>query len=84
MGRSPKPLTILVHHEFLEWDEIKRLQEQGHSITAWGESGYDLVLSPEAWRMTPDLRPYLDLAIKAARKKKYGKEESNERSGPST
>ena len=79
MGKTPKPLTILVHPGLMEWAEIEALQEQGHRITGMdGDVGdnrdYDMILAPNAWRMTEDLRPYLDLAVKAARKAKYGKD----------
>ena len=81
MSKTPKPLTILVHPGLLEWAEIKALQEQGHIIADMGDSlllgplaDSDIILAPNAWRMTEDLRPYLDLAIKAARKVMYGKD----------
>ena len=79
VGRTPKPLTILVHPGLMEWAEVEALQEQGHRVTRMdGDVGdswdYDMILAPNAWRMTEDLRPYLELAIKSARKAKYGKD----------
>ena len=77
VGRTPKPLTILVHPGLMEWAEIKALREQGHEVCENQHGAledYDVILAPNAWRMTEDLRPYLDLAVKAARKVKYGKD----------
>ena len=73
MSKTPKPLTILVHHILLGWDEITALSAQGHTVFTLGDSA-DLILAPNAWRMTEDLRPYLELAVKAARTAKYGKD----------
>ena len=73
MGKTPKPLTILVHHTLLEWDEITALGAQGHTVFTLGDSA-DLILAPNAWRMLEELRPDLALAVKAARKVKYGKD----------
>ena len=79
MGKTPKPLTILVYPGLMEWAEIIALQEQGHKICK-GQymDDYDVILAPNAWRMTEDLRPDLDLAVKAARKAKYGKDKAKE------
>ena len=69
----------------MEWAEIKALQEQGHIIADMGDSlllgplaDSDIILAPNAWRMTEDLRPDLKLAIKAARKAKYGNAKAEE------
>lgn len=77
MGRSPKPLTICVHPDMVSWPEIKELSDKGHTII----TGFfpdvvqpDLILAPEAWRMTNQHRKYLPLAIAAARKIRYPKE----------
>lgn len=76
MGKTPKPLTILVHHTLLGWDEIRALEAQGHTIFTLGDSA-DLILAPNAWRMTEDLRSCLDLSVKAARRRKYGKPDTD-------
>lgn len=84
MGKSPKPLTILVSPSILEWPEIKELAEKGHIVFNLGtdlsdnslEDLYpDLILHEKAWRMDPQHRKYLPLAIQAARKIKYPKGE---------
>ena len=64
----------------MEWPEVVALQEQGHTIETedtslhgiLGLARYDLILAPNAWRMTEDLRPFLPLAIQAVRKARYG------------
>jgi len=61
MGRTSKPTIIAIASQFSSWDEIKALEAQGHEvrvISTWLE-GVDLILAPNAWRMTDDLRPYL-------------------------
>ena len=76
MGKTSKPLTLLVHPSMLAWEEIQALQAQGHTIVDAKDSAlYDAILLPNAWRMMLELRPYLDLVIKEARKAKYGKTE---------
>jgi len=61
MGRSSKPTIIAIASQFSSWDEIKALEAQGHEVrvmSTWLE-GVDLILAPNAWRMSPELRPYL-------------------------
>lgn len=79
MGKSSKPLTILVHPDIAAWVEVQKLAEQGHTVIAtyMGQSDLtvpDLILHPNAWHMTTQHRKYLPLAIAAARKKRYPKE----------
>jgi hypothetical protein len=77
MGKTQKPLTILVHPSLVETPEFRTLAAQGHTITSdlYLESAWDadIVFGPNCWRMTPELLPYLDLAIKGARGVKYPK-----------
>jgi hypothetical protein len=77
MGKTPKPLRMLVAPEILEWPEIKELQAQGHVIEAvptgpWWD--YDLVAGPRCWRMNERLKQYLPLTITEGRKVRYPKE----------
>lgn len=75
MGKTPKPLTILVHSDLFDTPEVQALAAKGHNIIqiAPPESlaNADLVIGPNCWRMTSELLPYLDLAIKGARGVKY-------------
>ena len=75
MGKTPKPLRISVSEDIAQWPEIVLLAKQGHLVTVHTatDMNCDLILDERAWRMTEELRPYLDMAIKAARKVKYGK-----------
>jgi len=86
VGKTPKPLRILVHPDLFGWPEIRALVAQGHHcVPLDGAGGHafevqeaDVILAPNAWRMTDDLREYLPLAIKAARKQRYPKEAGDE------
>ena len=85
MGKSPKPLSFLIHPSLIQSDEDRRriedLRAQGHVIQLMDggmrqidldlePQDADLVLGPNCWRAF-DLR-HLDLAIKSARSVKYG------------
>jgi len=96
MGKSPKPLSFLIHPSLVKSDEdrqrLRDLDRQGHRVTVMAPGvspdfqplfdgdyvvlcepdykGYDLILSPNAWRAFG--LHYLDLAIKSARSVKYG------------
>ncbi len=64
------PLTI---HVDLEWDQhpsVIALREQGHTVNAWEPLGVDLIMSTKAWNWNDSMWPYLDIALKAARKDK--------------
>lgn len=82
MGRAPKLLTILCHPDIADWDEVRALAAQGHTViktSSWFEEGIegegpDLILHPLAWRMDKAHRKYLSLAIAASRKLRYPKE----------
>ena len=84
MGKSPKPLYIVVDHAIAHWDEFQVLREQGHTVVNldglhdngvdrvevdWDRA--DVVFSPRAWQMDPSLRKYLKLSIQAARAARY-------------
>ena len=82
MGKTSKPLSILIHPS-LDGPDFDKLREQGHLVDVMGSAytngkvehslDYDLILSPTAWRMLPELLKYLPITLKAARKVKYGK-----------
>ena len=74
MGRTPKPLRILViGRATYDWPEIQALAAQGHVIE-WSDASPepDLVLGPACHMMTEAERPWLKEAIAAARKRRYG------------
>ena len=74
-----RPLKILVTTKSLFFsDEIKALNGKGHNVQPlvdenglWPEQ-YDVILGETCHKMTPELLPYLDEAVKTARKRKYG------------
>ena len=69
MGRTPasKRLRIGVDPAIRDWPEWAALAEKGHEIVDIGP-GCDIVMGPTCWRMCEELRKYLDVALKAARK----------------
>lgn len=76
MGKSPKPLSFLVHPSLVRDDDGSRqtlvdLEAQGHEIHFMDADGddYDIKIGPNCWRAF-DLK-YLDLAIKSARATKF-------------
>lgn len=76
MGRTPKPLTLLVTEDLIHTPEIQDLADKGHRIMLLelcSDPVPDIILSPLSWRMTPELLKYLDVAVKAARAQKYPK-----------
>lgn len=77
MGKTPKPLRILVDQAIATWPEIEALKAKGHEVEVV-DLGWDLVLGGACWRMNQALRRYLDVAVAAARKQRYPKEKSDD------
>ena len=76
MGKTPKPLTILVHPDLYSQPWVAELEAKGHIICnrtsdAWA---YDLILAPQACRFVPGMEFLLDEVVKGARRLKYPKE----------
>ena len=81
MGKTPKPLSFLIHPSLVQTsednDRLCELESQGHTVVRDVPSDvikhlhYDIILSPNAWRAF-DLK-HLDLAMKSARAVKYVK-----------
>ncbi len=75
MGRTPKPLCIIVLAPCNGWEEIRAYVEQGHEIIAFPDitdwEKADLILSDRAWFMDEAHRKYLDLAVSEARRRRY-------------
>ena len=79
MGRTSKPLYIVTVPKQSQWMEIMALREQGHTVLdatceriEWDK--VDIFLADFAHRMSEDERPWLDEAIKEARRRKYPKD----------
>ena len=64
------PLTISVDIEWFEHPEVIALREAGHTIRIGDNECFDLILSKKAWNWSDSHWPYLDIALKAARKDK--------------
>jgi hypothetical protein len=85
MGRSSKPLVIVALPPCSEWEELDKLEKQGHTVirNQDGLTGVnqfeelakaDIVLGSNCWRMDFKHKPYLALAIKEARMLRYPNE----------
>ena len=83
MGKTSKPLWILVDPSLLEWEEVQALKQQGHTIyiPPTDHTAPDIILGPICWRMDETLRTYLPLAIKEARQRRYGGTQGGTSSG---
>lgn len=80
MGRTPKPLTLLVDPSLEMLEGFQQLRDKGHWITSAPVSRegnpcsvweFDAVVGPTSWRMTRDLMKYLDPMLKGLRASKY-------------
>lgn len=76
MGRTSKPLYIVIGGQAGSWEEFDALASQGHIIKHletdeinWPE--VDVVLFEKAWRMDDLTRKYLGVALKEARMLRY-------------
>jgi hypothetical protein len=90
MGKTSKPLTIVALPPCDEWDELKRLEAQGHRVLRLAEHtaldgdavaiilDADLIIGGNAWRMTTQHSKYLPVAIKEARMLRYDVKEQRQ------
>ena len=72
MGKTPKPLRILVADPSLG-ASLAPYAEKGHEVVLDDLMGYDLIVGRQCWRMWPELTRYIDVAVKAAREGKTWK-----------
>ena len=68
MGKTSKPLTILVAQQWLTHEKVQALSDQGHQIQVAPEA--DLILSPAGWAWSDIMWPFLTLALKGARRRR--------------
>lgn len=75
MGRTSKPLNILVVHPEL-WAAgehvFLELKEKGHQVSFLDLSDWDLVMGLQTWRMSEPMLDYIPAVLKEVRKVKYG------------
>ncbi len=69
MGRTPIPLRILIHPIF-DGPEFDELRGKGHTVDVMTDSNYDLIVGPNAQRMTPELLSLLDVTLTRIRREK--------------
>jgi hypothetical protein len=84
MGKTSKPLKMLVGKEIWEWPEIQEMIKQGHDVKLGDLDRFDLVLASNARNMDNRLKKYLPIAMKDARKRRYGTTAKTTTSKPST
>ena len=70
MGKTSKPLVIVVAPEIAGWEEWQELREKGHKVHIDDVDEVDLFFGPRMWHMTEQHRRYLDVALKNARARK--------------
>lgn len=73
MGKTSKPLSILIHPSIADWDEWQELRDKGHTIEVMESSTHDVIFGPYCWRMEPLLKKYVTMAVAEARKVRYKK-----------
>lgn len=72
MGKTNQPLTIWVSAAWAGHDKIRELAEKGHIIKWMDDSeAFDLILHPSAHQWHDGLWGHLDVAVKAARGRRY-------------
>lgn len=72
MGKTTKPLVILVHESLINLPEIQELSEKGHTVKVFeADPQPDILLGPTCWRMTHALKKYVKMAVDEARKVRY-------------
>ena len=73
MGKTSKPLNLLIDPSLAATQQVADLVAKGHSISLMnsGTAEYDLILGPNCWRMLPELLDYMDEAVKGARDVRY-------------
>ena len=85
MGKTAKPLTIVAIGDVALWEELDKLEKQGHEIIRTPEINHiavqkaDIILGDRCWRMDPAHRDYLPLAIKEARMLRYPHEDRHDK-----
>lgn len=83
MGKASRLLTIATDECWLEHPKIQELIAKGHKVMPLPVFGQvDLILSESASYWNDGMWLFLDVTIKRAREKKYGK--ANPRDGSNT
>ena len=73
VGKSTKPMRIVVPPSWLDHPVVKRWVETGHTIEPINDETIDLMVGPKAWHMPLALlERYGEIALKWAREARYG------------
>ena len=72
MGKSSKPIKLVVHHSLWQTPEVLDLVAKQHEVTLASLPDDALYIGPNAWRMTLDLIKHLPVAVKSWRDLQYG------------
>ena len=81
MARSNRPIKAMVHPYLMKEEAVQELVEKGNHVDEMTQvvyaagtlDTYDLVIGMNCWRIVPGMEDQIKVAIKAARKQKYGK-----------
>lgn len=77
MAKSNRPIKVLCHPLLLKEVAIQELGEKGNQVDTMDATNcganYDLIVGINCWRIVPGMEDQIKVAIKAARKQKYGK-----------
>ena len=78
MAKAKKTLAILVHPYLADWYEWDDYAKKGFTVhisdpraTLLELDEYDIIIGPTCWNMDDSMRPFLELAIKEAQKRRY-------------
>ena len=74
MGRTPKPLRILVDSS-LDQTQFDLWREQGHTVDVIDCTHVDAIVGPKSWRLLPSMMKtsILNLMLRSFRKAVYDK-----------
>lgn len=80
MGKTNQKLTIHIPEAWKDHPKVVELREKGHVIEYLDEhEPADLILAPAAHQWSDDMWDYLEVALKAARARKYPKKKGGKK-----
>ena len=81
MGKTSKPLDLIVDERLYDLPEIQALGEQGHTIKKLLSHGYDAIIAPKAFNLSQDdvtnSPKLLEVVLKTEKDNKYKKEKAD-------
>lgn len=78
MSKTSRQLKVLTHVSLWDTPAVQDLVKKDNLVHSMGAdyptgNDYDLIIGPNCWRIVPGMEGQIDVAVKAARKQKYGK-----------